>query len=381
MRRGKCLLIAVLLVTIVIVATIFIMLKPYTSTDQTCGKFKPYMSIFHLLFEDALSHSILGNLTGELRIMEVDKSILQASCKLAFTCHESVEKIEMDILFMPFVFYEGPVPIPIPPPPIERIFLLNGEQTTLDERTFNVSTFNEPVVVFGFGNGHVTTDEGEEYTIPRINLQFTDGNMWKWEYNYNNTPQFAFWSGIRDWKLTELSGKTERSSYTIFLEKPAPTPTPFGWHLMLRRVFLWENGVERFVAGPDSDLCNYLLQITRRLNLQLKCYFSEEKIKQIKMNDKVVELNFRFYENITIAQWIEPKERSHIETDEEGYRILRKVQCALFILEDSLNEGLEGRVLVYSLTDGWGCWEIREDGELDKKWIGEVDELLSEALK
>lgn len=376
--RGKRLLIAILLAAIVIAATAFIILKPYASNEQTRGTFKPYMSIFHLLFEDALSHGILGNLTGEIRIMEVDKRILQASCKLAFTCHESVDRIEMDVCFMPFVFYEGPAPISIPPPPIKQIILRNGEQIILDERTFNVSTFKIPMVVFGFQNGHVTPPEGEKYTIPRINLHFTDGSLCKCEYNV--TSQCTFWSGIGAWKLSELSGKTDRSIYTIFLEKPAPTPTPFGWHLMLRRVFLWENSVERFVAGPDSDLCNYLLQIIRRLNLQLKCYFSEEKIKQIKMNDKVVELNFRFYENITIAQWIEPQERSHIETDEDGYRILRKVQCALFILEDNLNEGLEAHILVYSLIDGWGCWAIRQDGELDETWMGELNELLSEAL-
>lgn len=332
MMRGKRLLIAVLLAAIVIAATALIIFKPYASNEQTRGTFKPYMSVFHLLFEDALSHNILGNLTGELRIVEVDKRILQAECKLAFICHESVEKIEMDILFMPFVFYEGPVPIPIPPPPIKRISLLNGEQKILAEGTFNVSMFNEPMVVFGFSSGHIKkVPENEEYSVPRISLQFSDGSLWKWEYNYNNTPQFAFWSGIRDWKLTGLSGKTERSSYTIFLEKPAPIPTPFGWHLMLRRVFLWENGVERFVAGPDSDLCDYLLQTIRRLNLRSECYLSEKKIQQIKTNNKVVELSIRFYENITIAQWIEPKSEVKLKLTKMATEFYVKSNaCSLF---------------------------------------------------
>ncbi|MEM3666732.1 MAG: hypothetical protein QW222_06600 [Candidatus Bathyarchaeia archaeon] len=378
MMRGKRLLIAVLLAAIVIAATTLIIFKPYASNEQTRGTFKPYMSLFHLLFEEALSHNILGNLNGELRITEVDRNILQAECKLAFTGHESIDSIEMEICFMPFVFFEGPSLIPIPPPPNKKIILRNGEQIILDERTFNVSTFKMPMVVFGFQDGHVTPPGGENYTIPRITVQFTDGSICKCEYNV--TSQFTFWSGIGAWKLTELSGKTERSSCTIFLEKPVPIPTPFGWHLMLQRVFLWENGVEQFVAGPDSDLCSYLLRTTCRLNLQLKCHFSEEKIRQIKMNDKVVELNFRFYKNITIAQWIEPQERSHIETDEDGYRILCKVQNALFILEDNLNEGLEAHILVYSLIDGWSCWAIQQDSGLDETWMGEVNELLKEAL-
>ncbi|MEM3602841.1 MAG: hypothetical protein QW222_02045 [Candidatus Bathyarchaeia archaeon] len=138
-----------------------------------------------------------------------------------------------------------------------------------------------------------------------------------------------------------------------------PTPLPPAWHLMIRSVFIWENGEEHFVAGPDSDLCNYLIQTIHRLNLQAKCVFTEERIQEIKLNDRIVELRFRFYENITIAQWVKPEDRDYIRTDENGYRILQKVKNVLFILEDNLAEGLEAHVLVYSLNEGWSCWAIR----------------------
>jgi hypothetical protein len=95
-----------------------------------------------------------------------------------------------------------------------------------------------------------------------------------------------------------------------------------------------------------------------------------------------MELRFRFYEeNITIGQWIEPQDKDHIKTDENGYRILESVKYALFILEDNLDEGLEAHILVYSLTDGWGCWAIQQDGELDKTWIDEVNKTVSEIPK
>lgn len=158
-----------------------------------------------------------------------------------------------------------------------------------------------------------------------------------------------------------------------------PTPTPPGWHLMVRRVFLWEEGESKFVGGPDSDLCDYLLQTLHRLNIQARCVFSEERVKEIKENEKVIELSFRFYEDVTISQWIEPEERDHIKTNETGYRILEKVKSALFILENSLDEDLEAYILIGSLTDdNWSCWAIKEDGnnKLDKSWVEEIGRYL-----
>lgn len=157
-------------------------------------------------------------------------------------------------------------------------------------------------------------------------------------------------------------------------------PLPPAWHLMTERVFLWENGKEEFVAGENSALSNFLFQTLHRLNLQARCVFSEERIRELKENDRVIEMTFRFPEDIVISQWIEPEDRDHIKTDKNGYRILENVKSALFILEDNLGEGLEAYGLVGSGTEFWSCWAIRqaESNELDKAWISEIDKILAQ---
>jgi len=150
------------------------------------------------------------------------------------------------------------------------------------------------------------------------------------------------------------------------------TPLPPAWHLMTERVFLWENGKERFVAGENSPMSNFLFQTLHKLNLQARCVFSEERIQEIKESDKVIEMRFRHPENITISQWIEPQDRDHIKTDKNGYRILGNVESTLFILEDNLNEGLEAHILVGSATEGWSCWAIQQEGSevVPEFWTG-----------
>ena len=144
-------------------------------------------------------------------------------------------------------------------------------------------------------------------------------------------------------------------------------------------VYLWENGKEKFVAGENSPMSNFLLQTLHRLNLQTRCLLTEERIRDIKERDKVIELRFRNLEDITISQWTEPPDRDYIKTDENGYRILENVKSALFILEDNLGGGLEAHVLVGSGTEFWSCWAIRqeESNELDKTWINEVAKILT----
>ena len=144
-------------------------------------------------------------------------------------------------------------------------------------------------------------------------------------------------------------------------------------------VYLWENGTEtQFVAGENSPMSSFLYQTLRRLNLQTRCLITEERIRDIKNHDKVIEMRFTFTEDITISQWIEPKDRDHIKTDENGFRILENVKNALFILEDNLGGGLEAHVLVGSGTEFWSCWAIGKDGEIDKTWIVNLENLLLE---
>jgi hypothetical protein len=158
-------------------------------------------------------------------------------------------------------------------------------------------------------------------------------------------------------------------------------PPPHPWAMMFESVFLWENGKEQFVAGENSPMSKFLRQILHRLNLQAKCVFTEENIQEIKENDKVIEMRFRFPEHITISQWIKPQDRDRIKTDENGYRILENVKNALFILEDNPNEGLEAHILVGSGAEFWSCWAIRQEGsdELDKTWIDEINKILGGA--
>ena len=187
---------------------------------------------------------------------------------------------------------------------------------------------------------------------------------------------------IAGWYL--LNYPTEVVTFEHHEVKESETPLPHSWQLMTESVFLWENGKEKFVAGENSDLSNFLLQTLHKLNLQARCVFSEEDIQEIKQNDKVIELRFRHPMNITISQWIEPKDRHHIPVDGKGYRILENVKSALFILEDNQDRGLEGHILVGHEVEGrisYSCWAIRQEGskEIDKTWIDEVNNMLGGA--
>lgn len=128
-----------------------------------------------------------------------------------------------------------------------------------------------------------------------------------------------------------------------------------------------------------KGISSVLLTTFQKLNLQARCVFSQERVDEMKRKDKVIELIFRKPVDITISQFIEPEERHHIATDEDGYRILEEVKIAIFILEDKLDEGLEAHVLVGSVHEGkigYGCWAIKQEGsnELDKSWRNELNE-------
>ena len=118
-----------------------------------------------------------------------------------------------------------------------------------------------------------------------------------------------------------------------------------------------------------------LLLTLQRLNLQATCIFSQERIQEIKQKDEVVELIFKQPMDIAIAQWVEPEERSHIPTYEDGYRILENVKTVLFILEDNLGEGLEGHILVGSERkdrDERCSWKVTEEDKEKYKELGPI---------
>ncbi len=184
-------------------------------------RFEPYVSTFHLLFEDG-SHNLLGNLTGEIRITEPEKGIIHSICKLSLSSprpdeyHEPyIDKIE---LFTSWTcdIYQGPYPIPRPPPPSQKVTLHADEDITLFESSDNVSGYEEaPRIFLGFvehsGGEH---PEWGPIILPTIRFYFSDGQKWEWEHEYGVTPPFQLWSR-KDMKLNELSGKTETTTLTL----------------------------------------------------------------------------------------------------------------------------------------------------------------------
>ena len=158
------------------------------------------------------------------------------------------------------------------------------------------------------------------------------------------------------------------------------------WLSIVEKISMWQNG-EELISYPKEPSSKYNLRVNNilktlhKINLQATCVFSEEDIKEIKQNDRIVEIVFKNPRDITINQWVQP------ENYIEGYhlpvnRILRNVKTALFILEDTLDEGLEGHILIGYIirsdlaveTISYSCWAIQQEGsnELDKSWINEI---------
>jgi len=144
-------------------------------------------------------------------------------------------------------------------------------------------------------------------------------------------------------------------------------------------IFLWENGEEHSIAeeysfSKEREMGEILKQILHKVNLQARCVLDEERIQEIKMNNKVLEVIFRpaVLADIPISQWIEPEDRNYIPTNKEGYRILEDIDSVIFILESS-EDNLEGYILIASEDELWGCWIIQDESEeIDKTWISQI---------
>lgn len=117
---------------------------------------------------------------------------------------------------------------------------------------------------------------------------------------------------------------------------------------MVESIVFYKDGKQEIINPKSEDgkgIASLLTRKLHELNLQARCVFSEEDIKEIKQKDRVAELIFKKPIDITISQWVEPEERYHIPVDEKGYRILENVKNALFILKDNQERRLEGRGL------------------------------------
>jgi hypothetical protein len=146
-----------------------------------------------------------------------------------------------------------------------------------------------------------------------------------------------------------------------------------------KQVNLYSNGKMRSL-GEVEEISELLALTLQKLNLQARCVFSEERVREIKESDEVVEVIFKTPRSIKTSQWVKPEKREHIKT-ENGYRILENVKVVLFILEDKLNEGLGGHVLIGQEVGGkkaYTCWAIQQGNKLDKTWVDEIKKILKE---
>lgn len=183
-------------------------------------KSRLYTSDFCILFKDE-SNNLLAKLTGELSITEPSKGTIHPICKLSFSSEQggsSIERIELFTSWMCLI-YEGPQPIYIPAPLSRKVTLYAGEEITLFECSRDISSFKEPMIVFGFSQGtRIGHHEWGNLTLPTIRIYFSDGRRWQWEYEYGTTLPFPLWSGIRDWRLSELSGRSEATTITLTVD-------------------------------------------------------------------------------------------------------------------------------------------------------------------
>lgn len=123
------------------------------------------------------------------------------------------------------------------------------------------------------------------------------------------------------------------------------------WQPMVEKIAFWQNDQEWLINPESSEyikMGRILLPTLHKLNLQAKCVFSEERIREIKRKNRVIEMVFKQADDFPISSWVQEEERYYIPTNDNGYRILENVKSAIFVLEDNLDEGMEGHILVAS---------------------------------
>jgi len=144
--------------------------------------------------------------------------------------------------------------------------------------------------------------------------------------------------------------------------KPFPDELPLEYG-MNENVWLWQNGTEEYVTGPESELTQFLFQTLSRVNAVENRTLTDEEAERIKENNVAVKLRLRYVSsrNIVTAKLVQPQLRDGILTNEEGYQVLKLLTEVLFITMDNLNEDLEARILVRSeedQTQQWSVWKI-----------------------
>ena len=128
-----------------------------------------------------------------------------------------------------------------------------------------------------------------------------------------------------------------------FLEvkKPYPEYDEREHGMYFAKVWLYENGEEHFVGGTNSK--GLLEGILKKANMEVEISLDKDRLNEILDNDRFVELDYRLYED---------------------FHIWNRFINALFIMEDDMNQGLEGCFIIkQTLEDGgyqWSCWVCKE---------------------
>jgi len=123
--------------------------------------------------------------------------------------------------------------------------------------------------------------------------------------------------------------------------KPYPdeyTKPPIIWF----HIYLYENGTEQLVdAGEaDNEFVVYLQDLLLRVDGQRNISITQEFVNKVLATNKVLMLTERMYHD---------------------FHLWKNFGRALFVLEDNLNEDLEGIIIVRETIEGnwrWSRWEI-----------------------
>ena len=188
-------------------------------TRPLASKFEPYISIFHVLFEDA-SHNLLGNLTGKLEIAQINESTVVSTFSLTFSSERlsawhkpCIDNITVEIMFA-VRFRESDSQFSIPLPPFRSQTLNDGEKVVFYEKIHDISKLKQPVIYICCVLPCLRASNG---TIPSIQVYFSDGQVWRcnqniyplWQDKYEYPPPMI---GV---KLSELRGKIETTTITL----------------------------------------------------------------------------------------------------------------------------------------------------------------------
>lgn len=124
--------------------------------------------------------------------------------------------------------------------------------------------------------------------------------------------------------------------------KPFPEydsiPYPRSFYLF----HLYENGTGQLIwHGGTTDSVSYLKSLLNQVNYNINASITSEFKDKILISNKVLRFEFRFYED---------------------FQSVKTVQIAYFVLNDNLNLGLKGTIIIRRNIIGEGrysIWEIK----------------------